>query len=105
MQSATKRNKFEMMGHHVLVCFNEQEILPTEEGDDIRYQYDSAKVPLLSKRCDVIQSIIKIRYPNLDSEFAARMNGGDEQEQHEAWRVTAKVVADEFEVYVKDLLS
>jgi hypothetical protein len=105
MQSATKRNKFEMMGQYVLICFNEQEILPTEEDGETQYQYDSAKVPLLAKRCDVIQSLIKIKYPDLDSEFAARINGGDEQEQHGAWRVTAKAVADAFEVYVKDSLS
>lgn len=105
MQSVTKRDKFEKMGQYVLICFNEQEILPTEEDGETHYQYDSAKVPLLSKRCDVIQAIIRIKYPDLDSELAARMNGGDEQEGHEAWRVAAKAVADEFEVYVAESLS
>lgn len=105
MQSTTKRNKFEMMGQYVLICFNEQEILPIEEDGETYYQYDFTKVPLLTKRCDIIQAIIRIKYPDLDSEFAARVNGGDEQEEHDAWRLIAKAVADEFEVSVKDLLS
>lgn len=101
MKSNTKHNKFTKMGQFVMIAFNEREL--QIEGET-QYQYDSAKVLLLSKRCDVIQAIIRIKYPDLDSELAARMNGGDDQEQHEAWRVTAKAVADEFEVYAAETL-
>ena len=102
MQSSVRRNKFERMGEFVLICINEDtlEVSPTDTNIDTQYYYDSTKVKLLSNRDEVIQAIMRIRYKDIDSEFAARLNGGTDEEAHAAWRIVAKGVADEFTTYV-----
>ena len=102
MQSNTKVNKFTRMGQHVQVAFNEQEIINEE---DTQYKYDSVKITLLSKRDDVIQSLMCIKYKDIDAEFAANLNGGDDQLAHSEWRNQCKAIADEFETYVISELS
>lgn len=37
--------------------------------------------------------------------YKTGLTGDYEQEQHEYWRVNAKAVADEFEVYIAELLG
>lgn len=103
MQSATKRNKFERMGQFVQICFNEQMTQIDEE--DIFYNYDTTKVKIFSKRNEVIQSIVRIRYKDMDSEFAARINGGQELTDHNEWREQSKLIATEFEEYISTLFS
>lgn len=105
MQSATKRNKFEMMGQYILVCFNEQEVLPTDEDSEIHYQYDSAKLPICCERDEAINSVVKIRYKTFDKEIAAIINGGQDAQNHNEWRVAAKLIADEFITYRDNLLT
>ena len=107
MQSSVKRNKFERMGEFVLICINEDtlEVSTTDTNIDTQYYYDSTKVKLLSNRDEVIQAIIRIKYKDIDSEFAARLNGGTDEETHAAWRLVAKGVADEFATYVASELG
>lgn len=102
MQSSVRRNKFERMGEFVIICINGDtlEVATTDTYIDTQYCYDSTKVRLLSSRDEVIQAIMRIRYKDIDSEFAARLNGGTDEEIHAAWRVVAKGVADEFATYV-----
>lgn len=103
MQSNSKLNKFTRSGQYVQISFNEREI-ESAEGET-QYKYDYAKVSLLAKRDDVIQSLMRIKYKDIDAEFAANLNGGDEQLAHSEWRETCKSIADDFEVYVKSELS
>lgn len=108
MQSSVKRDKFERMGEFVLICINESVgTISTmyDEGVTTQYCYDSAKVKLLSHRDEVIQSIMRIMYKDIESEFAARLNGGTDELAHAEWRLMAKSVADEFELYVSNELS
>lgn len=98
MQSTDKRNKFEMMGQFVAISFNEQEVVATDETER-QYQYDFAKVPLCSGRDEVVNALVKIKYPTFDKEIAAIVNGGSAAQTHSEWRVTAKVIADEFIAY------
>lgn len=98
MQSTNKRNKFEMMGQFVAISFNEQEIAATDETEK-QYQYDFAKVPLCSSRDEIINALVKIRYKTFDKEIAAITNGGQYAQEHSDWRVTAKLIADEFIAY------
>jgi hypothetical protein len=107
MQSSVRRNKFERMGEFVLICINEDtlEVATTDTDIDTQYYYDSTKVKLLSNRDEVIQTIMRIRYKDIDSEFAARLNGGVDELAHAEWRLIAKSVADEFEVYASNELS
>lgn len=95
MQSTNKRNKFETMGQFVAISFNEQEIKATDETEK-QYQYDFAKVPLCSSRDEVINALVKIKYPTFDKEIAAMANGGEDGQGHSDWRVKAKLIADEF---------
>jgi glycine/serine hydroxymethyltransferase len=76
-----------------------------EIEETTQYSYDSTKVSLFSPRDEVIQSIMRIKYKDIDSEFAARLNGGTDEEAHAAWRVVAKGVADEFTAYVESELN
>lgn len=101
MQSTRQVNKFTRMGDHVLISFNEQEV---ENEDGTQYLYDSTKVKLMATRAEVIQFIIRIKYKDIESELAARLNGGDEEAAHEAWRGQAKLIADEFETAVQGFL-
>lgn len=107
MQSSVRRNKFERMGEFVLICINEDtlEVATTDTEASTQYYYDSTKVRLLSGRDEVIQAIMRIRYKDIDSEFAARLNGGTDEETHAAWRLAAKGVADEFTTYVASELN
>ena len=107
MQSSVRRNKFERMGEFVLICINEDtlEVATTDMNTDTQYSYDSTKVKLLSNRDEVIQTIMRIKYKDIDSEFAARLNGGTDEETHDAWRLVAKGIADEFMVYVANELN
>lgn len=95
MQSVNKRNKLEMMGQFVGISFNEQEIEETDETEK-QYQYDFAKVPLCSSRGEVINALVKIKYPTFDKEIAAIQNGGEDAQEHNKWRAIAKLIADEF---------
>lgn len=103
MQSVTKRDKFEKMGQYVLICFNEEPLLPTVEGSELQYRYDTAKLPLGCARDVVIDTIVKIKYPTFDKEIAAILNGGIDSQEHSEWRVVAKLIADEFVVYRNSL--
>lgn len=108
MQSSVKRDKFERMGEFVLICINESVEVGSSMHDEVvttQYSYESAKVRLLSSRDEVIQAIMRIKYKDIDSEFAARLNGGTDEETHAAWRVVAKGVADEFTAYVESELN
>lgn len=96
MQSNTKHNKFTKMGQFVLIAFNEREL---QIEDETHYQYDSAKVLLCSGRDEVIDVLVKIKYPTFDKEIAAIANGGEAAQKHSEWRVTAKIIADEFISY------
>lgn len=102
MQSTEKRNKFERMGGCVLICINEEEM--TNDGIS-SFKYNSVKVGLLDSRATVIQELIRIKYPDIDSEFAATLNGGDDALAHEEWRATAKLTANEFEEFVNGILN
>lgn len=108
MQSSVRRNKFERMGEFVLICINESvEMVKSPIDDEIttHYCYDSAKVELLAPRERVIQSLMRIMYKNIEDEFAARLNGGVDELAHAEWRLIAKSVADEFELYALEELN
>lgn len=109
MKSNVKRDKFERMGEFVLICINEsiEEVGSIDGGIEAttQYCYDSTKVNLMSQRDAVIQAIMRIKYKDVDSEFAARLNGGTDEEAHTEWRLVAKGVADEFTAYVESELN
>lgn len=102
MQSAEKRNKFERMGECVLICINEEEV--TNE-DTISFKYDSVKVGLLDSRNIVIQKLMRVKYPDIDSEIAAISNGGAAVLEHGEWRDTAKLTASEFIDFVAKIFN
>lgn len=101
MRSTDKFNQFTRIGDYVLINFNER-LIESEEGN--QYEYDSTKVQLLTPRREVIQAIMRIKYPDMESEFAARINVGDEADEHEAWREQAKAIADSIELFYGELL-
>ena len=103
MQSNVKVNKFTRMGQYVQIAFNETESVDEEENTT--YHYESAKVKILNDRASVIQTLVRIKYKEIDAEFAANLNGGEEQSAHNEWRLTCKSIADEFETYITDIFS
>ena len=102
MQSTRQINQFTRMGDYVLISFNERLV---ESEEEPQYAYDSTKVKLMATRADVIQALMRIKYKDMESEFAARINGGEEELTHSQWREQAKLIADEFEVAAAEMLN
>lgn len=92
MQSASKRNKFDVMGEFIAVSFNEIEVT---HNDETHYQYDFVKIPICCDRDEIINYLMKVKYSTFDKEIAAMVNGGDDAQEHSDWRVMAKSLADE----------
>lgn len=92
-----KLPKFQTLGMTLIIRCNEREI--TSTGDDgteqVRYEYDVAKVCKTSSRDQRIEAIIKAKYPTYGAELAAMHKGGAECDEYLAFRELAKQVATE----------
>lgn len=104
-QCSGQKPKFEKIGQYIHIYIDEDisTITDTESNETMIYKYHYTKVPIMTSRSELIDSIIKIKYPTFDTEIAAMANGGTDSEEHQAWRNKAKLLASEFEEFKKDL--
>lgn len=64
-----------------------------EQGEEgTSYSYWMIKFSVSCTRQDLIERIVKLKYPTYDTEIAALANSDPE---HTAWRAEAKTLADE----------
>jgi hypothetical protein len=94
MLSNEKQPKFKVLGSRVFLAFNEAEKFIQ---DSTVYEYDSAEWAVGANRSQVIEAIIRVKYPTLGAELAV-INGGDTQEMidYQEFRLFAKETATEW---------
>lgn len=100
-QCSEQKPKFEKVGQYIHIYIDEEiDSVVNEEGyESLIYKYHYTKVPIMISRSELIDSIIKINYPSFDAEIAAMANGGVDSEEHQSWRMNAKQIATEFEMF------
>ena len=93
--STNRLEEFEKIGSCIFIRLGEEIVNSGEDGEE-QYQYYQARVKVTGKllRDTIIESIIRAKYPSYGAELAAQFNGGDELQEHQAWRATAKEKAD-----------
>lgn len=101
-QCSEQKPKFEKVGQFIHIYFDE-EVIPATEDAEQSYSYCYCKVPAMISRNELIDAIVKIKYPTFDAEIAAIANGGVDSEEHQDWRNNAKLVASEIEEFKKTL--
>lgn len=92
-----KLPKFQILGMTLIMRCNEREIVTLDDdgNEQVRYEYDVAKVCKTSSRDERIEAIIKSKYPTYGAELAAMHKVGDEKDEYLAFRELAKQVATE----------
>ena len=97
-QCSEQKPKFEKVGQFIHIYFDEETVPATEDAEQ-SYRYCYCKVPMMVSRSELIDSIVKIKYPTFDAEIAAMANGGVDLEEHQVWRTKAKTLATEFDEF------
>lgn len=93
-QSQERKNKIEIIGNVGYLWFDE-EVVPAREGEEVSgdiYKYRMLKFKTDSSRGELVQGVIKLKYPSYDMEIAALSN---QDAEHSEWREKAKRLADE----------
>ena len=93
--STNRLDEFEKVGSCVLIRLDEQIVNSGEDGEE-QYQYYQTRVKVTGKllRETIIEAIIRAKYSTYGAELAAQFNGGEELQEHQAWRALAKEKAD-----------
>ena len=93
--STNRLEEFEKVGSCVLIRLDEKIVNSGEDGEE-QYQYYQTRVKVTGKllRENIIEAIIRAKYPTYGAELAAQFNGGEELQEHQAWRTLAKEKAD-----------
>lgn len=92
-----KLPKFQTLGMTLIIRCNEIANITTDDNgeEQVRYEYDTAKVCKTSSRDERIEALIKTRYPTYGAELAALHKEGVEKDEYLAFRELAKQVATE----------
>ena len=93
--STNRLDEFEKVGSCVLIRLDEKIVNSGDDGEE-QYQYYQTRVKVTGKllRETIIEAIIRAKYPTYGAELAAQFNGGEELQEHQAWRALAKEKAD-----------
>lgn len=88
--------KFKKLGTNIQINVGET-VVPPKEDSLGGYSYFRATIRCTGKlsRDNIIEVIIRAKYPTYGSELAAQFNGGQELQDHQDWRQLAKDTADE----------
>jgi hypothetical protein len=88
--------KFKKLGTNIQINVGEAEYPPKEDSSG-GYSYFRATIKCMGKlsRDNIIEAIIRAKYPTYGSELAAQFNGGQGLQDHQDWRQLAKDTADE----------
>lgn len=92
-----KLPKFQTLGMTLIIRCNEREIVTHDDDgvEQVRYEYDVAKVCKTSSRDERIEAIIKSKYPTYGAELAAMHKEGVEKDDYLLFREAAKQLASE----------
>ena len=95
-QSQVKMPTYELSGKELTIYWDEQELnRESVEGEqETVYSYAYCVASVFDNRDALIEKIMATQYPTYGSEVAAICNGGEDAENHEAMRQTAKTLAD-----------
>lgn len=91
MQSSEKKLKITRIDGVGYYCWDEQ-VLPIGEDSEEGYSYLMIKFTTACSRSDLVERVVRLKYPSYDSEIAALANADP---AHAAWRTLAKEIADE----------
>lgn len=91
MQSSEKKLKIIRIADVGYYCWDEQ-VSPATQDSDLSYSYLMIKFTASCSRSELIERVVRIKYPTYDSEIAALANA---DQAHTAWRTLAKEIADE----------
>jgi hypothetical protein len=93
-QASTPQNTYQPSGGILQIYWDEQEKhRETDEGTETYYEYRICTVPVTGNRGQIIEAIMATEYTT-GAEFAAINNGGEQYEAYQAFRATAKALAD-----------
>lgn len=95
VSSTEPLDKYEKAGNRVYLRL-EEEVSTTDDYTSYNYLQAQVRISGQLRREDIIEAIIRSKYPTYGAELAAQFNGGEELAEHQAWRETAKVEADLF---------
>lgn len=95
VSSTEPLDKYEKAGNRVYIRL-EEEVNTSEGGTSYNYLQAQVRISGQLNREDIIEAIIRSKYPTYGAELAAQLNGGEELAEHQVWRETAKVEADLF---------
>lgn len=94
--SSTKPlDKYEKAGNRVYIRL-EEEVTTSDDVPSYNYLQAQVRISGQLRRDDIIEAVIRSKYPTYGAELAAQFNGGEELAEHQAWRETAKAEADLF---------
>lgn len=88
--------KLARMGHKVVAYLDEVKETDTETGES--YFYHKVVINNFS-RSDIIESLVRSKYPTYGAELASMNNGGEDLSRYEAWRTFSKAFAYEVETF------
>ncbi|NCB03307.1 MAG: hypothetical protein EOM67_14305 [Spirochaetia bacterium] len=94
--SKDKLPKLARMGHKVVAYLDEVKETDTETGES--YFYHKAVIDSFN-RPDIIESLVRSKYPTYGAELASINNGGEDFSNYEAWRTFSKAFAYEVETF------
>ena len=95
VSSTEPLDKYEKAGNRVYIRL-EEEVTTSDDVPSFNYLQAQVRISGQLRREDIIEAIIRSKYPTYGSELAAQSNGGEEFAEHQAWRETAKAEADLF---------
>lgn len=95
VSSTEPLDKYEKAGNRVYIRL-EEEVTTSDDVPSYNYLQAQVRISGQLRREDIIEAIIRSKYPTYGAELAAQFNGGEKLAEHQAWRATAKVEADLF---------
>jgi len=93
VNSSTKLPEYQVIGPTLRIHWDYEEV-PETEDTPAGWSCEEAAVPKTASRHQIIEAIIATRYPTTGAELAAVNNGGQEYDDYQAFRATAKSIAD-----------
>lgn len=87
--SSEQKQRIERVGDVGYIWWDE---VVLTDYEDTQYSYYMVKFKKNCTRAELIQAVVRLRYPDYDAEIAALANGDPE---HQQWRQLAKELADE----------
>lgn len=96
VSSKDKLPEYQVIGGKLRVHWDFKEV-PATEYIDSGWQCEEAVCSVNASRSEIIEAIIRTKYPTYGAEIAAIQNGGADTEEHQAFRAFAKLMADGYQ--------